>query len=198
MSKLVGSKLRGHKGKQLTKGRRQKRSPVFLLLLLIFWCMFLGWGIELALGATDQLDNLAQETTAVTGTVDNVPERYQLGQELYLKNCGSCHIALPPQVMPSETWRRLLLDLDQHYGKKLDSIFSPSLLMMWNYLRDFSRPLKEEEATPYRVRESRYFQALHPQVDFPEPARLNTCVTCHLGASKYDYRSLTPEWENSP
>lgn len=189
------SKLRGRKREKLTKGRRQRQSPILLLLLLIFWCIFIGWGIELALGATDQ--PLAQGTTAVIGTVDPVPERYQLGQELYLKNCGSCHIALPPQVMPSETWRQLLLDLDQHYGQKLESIFSPSLLMMWNYLRDFSRPLKEEEAIPYRVKESRYFKALHPRVDFPEPARLTTCVSCHPGASEYDYRSLTPDWENS-
>ncbi|MGB7441233.1 MAG: cytochrome C [Coleofasciculaceae cyanobacterium] len=189
------SKLRGRKREKLTKGRRQRQSPILLLLLLIFWCILIGWGIELALGATDQ--PLAQGTTAVIGTVDPVPERYQLGQELYLKNCGSCHIALPPQVMPSETWRQLLLDLDQHYGQKLESIFSPSLLMMWNYLRDFSRPLKEEEAIPYRVKESRYFKALHPRVDFPEPARLTTCVSCHSGASEYDYRSLTPDWENS-
>lgn len=97
-----------------------------------------------------------------------------------------------------ETWRRLLLEPEEHYGQKLQPLIGPSLLMMWNYLQTFSRPPAAKEPIPYRVSESRFFKALHPKVKFPQPVKVGSCVSCHPGAAQYNYRSLTPEWENSP
>jgi len=154
--------------------------------------------MAIALGTPVKPDIVAQATPAVPGTVDPVPARYQLGQELYLENCASCHVALPPEVLPTETWRRLLLEPEQHYGQKLQPMIGPSLLVMWDYLRTFSRPQVAKEATPYRVSESPYFKALHPRVDLPQPVNPGSCVTCHPGVTQYNYRSLTSEWENSP
>ncbi|MGQ4648950.1 diheme cytochrome C [Lyngbya aestuarii] len=196
MSKRARPTIQRRKPKQLTKGHRQRRSPVVLLLVLVFWSILLGWGIELALGATSRPQIVAQATP--TGTVDPVPARYQLGKELYLENCGTCHAALPPEVMPSDTWRQLLLNLNEHYGSRVEPIIAPSVLLIWNYVRDFSRPLGEEESTPYHLTQSRYFQALHPQVEFAETVRPASCVSCHPGAAQYDYRTLAPEWSNSP
>ncbi len=73
--------------------------PKYLVLL---FCLSLSWSLAFA---------IAPRTVAL----DPVPERYQLGLELYLKNCGTCHRALPPAVMPRETWQQLLQD-EQHYG----------------------------------------------------------------------------------
>ncbi|NEO97406.1 MAG: cytochrome C [Symploca sp. SIO2E9] len=192
MLKRVNSRIRQQR--PLLPSRRRQKSPVIVLLLLILTSLCLGWGMELALWSNGKPDLRAQAQVAVKGTVDIVPEGYRLGQQLYLENCGSCHIPLPPEVMPTATWRELLLDLNEHYGKRVDPILRPSLLAMWGYIRQFSRPLKEKEATPYRLTQSRYFKALHPQVEFPETVRPATCVSCHPGAAQYDYRSLTPEW----
>jgi hypothetical protein len=100
--------------------------------------------------------------------------------------------------MPSETWRRLLLEPQEHYGQKLEPMIGPSLLVMWEYLRSFSRPSLEKESIPYRVADSRFFKALHPRVKFPQPAKIDSCLTCHPGVNQFNYRSLTPEWEDSP
>jgi hypothetical protein len=136
-------------------------------------------------------------TTAAIGTVDVVPERQKLGQQLYLENCATCHIGLPPAVMPSQTWRSLLQDAD-HYGSTIKPLVNPEVQIVWQYLRDFSRPLGADESIPYRIYQSSYFQWLHPRVKFPERASLITCISCHPGAGTYDFRSLSAEWQNAP
>lgn len=169
-----------------TKTQRQKRqrSPLIVFLLLL-WSLALGWGLA------------SGERVAAIGTVDPVTSSQKLGQELYLENCATCHIALPPAVLPTETWRQLLQD-PQHYGVELTLLVDPPRLIVWNYLRSFSRLQSKEEEVPYRVAQSRFFKALHPRVKLPTPVNASSCVTCHPGAAEYNFRQLTPEWENSP
>lgn len=157
-----------------------RRGTKYLVLL---FCLGLSWSLAIA---------IAPRTVAV----DIVPERYQLGLELYQKNCGTCHMALPPAVMPRETWQQLLQDA-QHYGVGLQLPIDPPRLLIWQYLQFASRPLVSEEETPYRMRNSRYFQALHPRVKFTSPITISSCLQCHPGAMQYDFRSLTPEWLDS-
>ncbi len=60
----------------------------------------------------------------------------------------------------------------------------------------FSRSqLKDEEEIPYRISESRYFKALHPQVKLPRPLELGSCAGCHVGANEYNFRKLSAEWQ---
>ncbi|NER51928.1 MAG: cytochrome C [Symploca sp. SIO1A3] len=160
MSKRVRSKIR--------LGKRGK-SPVVLFLFLFVWSIGLGWGMSLAVSAR-QPESIAQAATAISGSVDPISERYQQGYKLYLENCSGCHIALPPEVLPTDSWRQILIEIDQHNGKKLE-IIGPIVQIMWNYLRAFSRPQirqTEDEPIPELVRESRYFKALHPRVDLPQ------------------------------
>ncbi len=198
MSKRVRSSIRQRFSRRTEKRGWRKRSPLLLLLLLLGWCMCLGWGMAIAVGSTVKPDIIAQATPEEIGTVDPVASRYQLGKELYLENCASCHVPLPPEVLPSETWRRLLREPQQHYGTQLKPIIGPSLVIMWDYIRAYSRPEKEKQPLPYRISESYYFKALHPRVKIPQPVKPASCVTCHPGAPEYNYRRLTSEWENSP
>jgi len=151
----------------------------------------MGWGLALVTNAQPPVQS---EANAI-GTIDPVPQRYQLGEQLYLENCASCHIALPPAVMPTQTWQKLLQD-SQHYGAQLPLLVDPPRLLVWNYLRAFSRPQSTDEDTPYRVKDSRYFKALHPKVKLPRPLEISSCVTCHPSAAQYNFRRLTPEWRS--
>lgn len=173
--------------------RRQRRSPLLLFLLLLLWSVAVGWGLAMITNAQPSQNTGSQAVT----TVDPIGQRYQLGQEVYLENCATCHIAVPPAVLPTQTWQRLLQD-SQHYGTGLKPLVDPPRLLVWNYLRTYSRSLNKDEEIPYRINESRYFKALHPKVKLPRPVRLNTCASCHPGANEYNFRSLTGEWENSP
>lgn len=174
--------------------RLRRRSPLLLFLLLLLWSIIIGWGLAVITNA-QQTNQNAPPSEAI-GTVDSVPQRYQLGQQVYLENCATCHIGVPPAVLPTQTWQRLLQDT-QHYGVQLKPLVDPPRLLVWNYIRTFSRPLNKEEEIPYRIQESRYFKALHPTVKLPRPINLNSCATCHPGATEYNFRRLTPEWENS-
>ncbi len=150
----------------------------------------MGWGLALVTNAQP-----AQTASDEIGTVDPVPVRYQLGQELYLENCASCHIALPPAVLPTQTWQQILQD-SQHYGVQLPPLINPPRLLVWQYLQTFSRPRTKEEQTPYRLDDSRYFKALHPKVKLPRPIEISSCVSCHSSAANYNFRRLTPEWQS--
>lgn len=115
------------------------------------------------------------------------------GANLYRQSCGTCHLALPPEVMPSEAWRQLLQD-NSHFGQKISLPEGPILQLIWGFMRQNSRPLIEKEETPYRLQESRYFKALHPQVTFATPPRVTSCIDCHPKANLGDFVSLTPKW----
>ena len=189
-----------------SRRRLRRRSPIVLLLLVLCWSMALGWGLAQATETpqaaaqiaqlTPNVENLAPAAASI-GTVDPVPPKYQLGQELYLENCATCHIGLPPAILPTETWRQLLQDR-QHYGQQIKPLVNPSRLIVWDYLRTFSRVQDQEEETPYRIADSRYFKALHPRVQLPRSLTMASCASCHPASAQFNFRRLTPEWENSP
>lgn len=172
------------------KSRRQlRRKPIGLLLVILAWSLAMGWLLALATNA--QGANPGGEVS----TVDVVPAQYQLGQELYLENCSTCHIAVPPAVLPSQTWKNLLQD-SQHYGVQLKPLIDPPRILVWKYLATFSRLQLQEEETPYRVNNSRYFKALHPKVKLPKPVQISSCVSCHPSAADFNFRRLNPESES--
>lgn len=158
----------------------------------------MGWGLaQVSTGKQLRVSQATAPATSEIGTVDVVPQPYQLGQKIYLESCGSCHIAPPPGILPTETWQQLLPD-PQHYGLQITPLVDPPLALVWNYLQTFSRQQRAEERIPYRIEESRYFKALHPRVKLPQSIRFSTCATCHPGAAQYNFRELTSEWKNSP
>ncbi|MBH8556175.1 diheme cytochrome c [Nostocaceae cyanobacterium CENA357] len=170
------------------KSRQLKCRPLGLFLVILAWSLTMGWLLE-------STTNVYSATPASeVGTVDVVPAQYQLGQELYLENCSTCHIALPPAVLPTQTWKNILED-SQHYGAQLKPLIDPPRILVWRYLSTFSRTQLKDEATPYRVNNSRYFKALHPQVDLPRPVQISSCVSCHPSANDYNFRRLSQEWE---
>jgi hypothetical protein len=169
--------------------------PLFLITLLL--SLTLGWGIAHAMdrpnpGPANSPAGSASTSELEIGTVDVVPDRYKLGQELYIDTCAACHIALPPAVLPSQTWQILLQD-SEHYGSTITPPRKPAITLIWNYLSTFSRPLRNDEETPFRMAQARHFKALHPQVKFAEPVTIATCATCHPKADVFNFRALKTE-----
>jgi hypothetical protein len=184
-----------------TTRRRSKPAAVGLVLLLILFTLLMGVGLAQALepkmNPLTPAGKKVERVIPEIGTVDPVSDRDRLGQELYLDSCKSCHLAIPPAVMPTQTWQALLQD-PQHYGVTIDLPQGPEQRILWNYLRNTSRPVaNKEERVPYRVAESRYFKALHPKVKFETKAKLTTCISCHPSAQDYNFRKLSAEAEKS-
>ncbi|MEC4989677.1 MAG: diheme cytochrome C [Oscillatoria sp. PMC 1068.18] len=199
----MSSKRTSKRIKRSRKNQTRKKSPLVLLLLILLWSIILGWGIAIGvetptsqIPATNQpisaSKNLPQKSPSglpqiANKSVDFVPPNQELGLKIYLENCASCHLPIPPAVLPNESWRRILLEPQQHYGKTIQLPIALEVQLMWNYLSYFSRPLQEEEPVPSRIERSRYFQALHPQVDLPNTLNLKNCLTCHPNATQFDY-----------
>jgi hypothetical protein len=174
--------------KRKSGDRPLKRRPLGLIMVILAWSLAMGWLLSLATSAH------SATPTSQIGTVDVVPAQFQLGKQLYLDNCATCHIPLPPEVLPTQTWKNLLQD-SQHYGVQLKPLVDPPRMLVWRYLSTFSRPRLTDEATPYRVNNSRFFYALHPQVELQRPVAISSCVTCHPSARNFNFRHLSEEWE---
>ncbi|WP_052055347.1 hypothetical protein [Myxosarcina sp. GI1] len=114
----------------------------------------------------------------------------QLAKEVYLDNCSSCHVPIPAEVLPTKTWEQILNNPENHYGASLTLPDRVSTLLIWSYLKNNSRPLITGETAPEYVTNSRYLQALHPQVDLPKPTTHQSCILCHPNATELDYITI--------
>ncbi|MGK7906441.1 MAG: hypothetical protein AB4040_04330 [Synechococcus sp.] len=155
-----------------------RRSRWLAIVLSAIVALGLGWGLQ------------AQEDNAVPEWA----EGYRFGAQVYVEACGSCHTALPPEVMPRETWRILLQSAD-HYGVQIEVLQEPFLPAAWKFLQDFSRPRRDDEQIPYRLKNSRFFNALHPDVEFVETVKPTGCLNCHPRANLGDFVRLANEWQ---
>jgi hypothetical protein len=192
---------RSQRRSQLT-GRlavRKKGLLVLFLLLISFWSMALGIGFARA------INHNSNDTSSLTSVSENkdlllansILERFKTSQQLYLETCAGCHIPVPPAVLPTESWKRILENPSSHYGTSVDMIRITQVLL-WEYLATFSRPVSRNEPVPVYITQARYFKALHPRVDLPKPTTLKTCIVCHPAAQQYDYETVSPQWENAP
>src|SRR4051812_38487431 len=123
---------------------------------------------------------------------------------VYLKECGACHMAFSPQLLPSASWRQVMSHLDDHFGDsaKLDASTEQALT---RYLvnnaaerssggesHNIMQSLGPNEV-PQRITEVPYIATLHAAVldpswnGKPRPKRLTDCEVCHVRASRGDY-----------
>jgi hypothetical protein len=156
------------------------------LLLSLFIIITWSCGLGLTLAQVNPNTSIPPQTTLDTG------------KSLYLENCASCHIPIPPEVLPTETWKEILEKPQQHYGTEVTTLVRISQVVIWQYVSTFSRPLRPQEPQPAYVEQSRYFKALHPRVEFTTTINSQSCLKCHPGAQELNYQKLSPEWDNAP
>lgn len=188
--------------KRKSNTRRQSAPAIVgLTLLLILFTVLMGIGLAQAIEPKSMLKLSQPVTQPVTQPLiqpDPVSDRDKAGQTLYLENCATCHLGIPPAVMPTQTWQALLQD-PQHYGINIELPQGTDRRLIWNYVKNASRPIADtSDRVPYRIGDSRYFRALHPKIKFAEKPTLTTCITCHPSAQGFNFRTLTPEAEKSP
>ena len=44
------------------------------------------------------------------------PIDYKIQNELFVKECGSCHTLYPPTLLPKKSWELIMSDLENHFG----------------------------------------------------------------------------------
>lgn len=117
----------------------------------------------------------------------------------YQEECGSCHFAYQPGWLPERSWRKLMVDLENHFGDnaELEAEAQKSILDYLvinaadnsNYKRSkrITGSLKQDEV-PLRISDTVYFKRKHHEIparyikDNKEVGSYSNCVACHTRA----------------
>jgi len=121
--------------------------------------------------------------------------------EAYMKNCGSCHFAYQPGLLPARSWVKII-DRGGHPGGNL-SIDRKAKSEIKNYLEQNSAeksPAKRSRKildsiggdTPVRISEISYIKQKHREISqdvFMRKAigSRSNCVACHRSAARGVY-----------
>jgi cytochrome c5 len=104
---------------------------------------------------------------------------------VYAKECGTCHDAFHPSLLPSSSWRRVMGGLADHFGE--DASLSPSAVAT---LSDWLASGADRFGTaqsPLRITETAWWSLIHRNVA-PEGFKAQkvgsktNCSACHSGA----------------
>ena len=189
---LARSMLSGYKMTEPSAPGAKSRWGVAALLL----ALIVGFGVWWFYYAIDsQLDR-------VRGTSEGAHVKF-VGAALadnpqWRAECGSCHLAYHPNLLPTRSWKNLMATQTQHFGSDLalDAATSAALLdyaiansadkQQTEAAYKIARSLKPAEAplriseTPYWVKKHRNITQVQWQSD-PIKSKAN-CAACHLDA----------------
>ena len=125
--------------------------------------------------------------------------------ELYQEECGSCHFAYQPGLLPKRSWKKMMKisELENHFGD--DAYLEEDYRVeIENFLvknsaddswykrsRKIMASIREDEA-PLRISETRYFERKHDEipkrlVKQKEVRSFSHCSKCHESADKGIY-----------
>lgn len=117
--------------------------------------------------------------------------------------CGACHLAYPPALLPERSWRKIMSGLERHFGQDA-SLDAATAKEITDFLANNSadraggkrgakvmRSLGAKE-TPLRISETSWFVRKHDEVPpqawkRPKVGSAANCTACHPGAERGDY-----------
>ncbi len=130
--------------------------------------------------------------------------------ELYLEECGGCHFAYPPGLLPARGWDELIRGLEDHFGDNAELMDEDRPLIL-DYLIQHAAETSDRRRsvqvarsipstmTPIRISEVPYIKMVHEEI----PARLIDenpkvegrayCDACHVDADKGYYNDANIE-----
>jgi hypothetical protein len=107
--------------------------------------------------------------------------------------CGSCHMAYPPQLLPASSWRPVMSGLDRHFGSDA-SLDAASAAEIGAFLESNAARGKRAavDAGTLRITETPWFRREHREVaalvwkgvSVKTPAN---CGACHTTAERGDF-----------
>jgi len=115
----------------------------------------------------------------------------------YKQECGACHVAFPPGMLPLDSWRRLLSNLPHHYGT--DASLDPATvneLAAWLSANAGTYKRVAEVPPEDRITRSAWFIRKHDEVPgavWKRPAvkSATNCAACHTLADQGDFNEHT-------
>lgn len=108
----------------------------------------------------------------------------------YTAECGSCHVAYPPGLLPVRSWLRIMSGLEDHYGTdaSLDAA-TVQQLSTWLVANAGTYKRVREEPPQDRLTRSEWFERKHRGIE-PAAWKLASvksaanCAACHARAEQ--------------
>ena len=120
----------------------------------------------------------------------------------YIEECGGCHFTYQPELLPSGSWDKILVGLEDHHGEFIE-LDPDSKKIIGEYLKSNAAEYSSAKRavkimrslgsqTPMRITEIPYIHRkhheIHPDVYERDPiGSLSNCSACHSGAEKGFY-----------
>ncbi|MFC1825573.1 diheme cytochrome c [Thermodesulfobacteriota bacterium] len=135
---------------------------------------------------------------------ENHKKRYltPVNNPTYIEECGGCHFTYQPELLPSGSWDKILVGLEDHYGESIE-LDPKSKKVIAEYLKanaadhsNAKRAVKIMRSlgsqTPLRITEIPYIRRkhheIHPDVlNRKSIGSLSNCSACHKTAEKGIY-----------
>lgn len=104
------------------------------------------------------------------------------------KECGECHLAFQPALLPAESWRRMMANLSDHFGDNA-TLPPDKAKAIEAYLVANARNGWRDSAAAARITETRWFVHEHRKIPErvwtrPDILTLSNCAACHKGAEQ--------------
>ncbi len=164
-------------------------TTLFVLLILTA----LTFGLRTALGDDDDDDArdwLRRESIGFAPPAN----------PLYVEECGDCHMAYPPGLLPGASWKRIMSGLEDHFGDnaELDPAVQRKLTAYLiahsaerSHLRRARAVMRSVgDSAPLRITETRWFRHEHDEIPArwvkgnDEVRRFSQCDACHRDAAR--------------
>jgi len=140
---------------------------------------------------------------AVAPPLAQADERYRpVDDKLVLEECGACHMAFQPQMLPKRSWEKIMATLPNHFGEDASLNAEKSRHILTYHLENasdsgwwsgkFLRGVKDSW-TPMRITEIPYWIHEHNEEvpahvwNDPRVKSKANCLACHPRATNGDY-----------
>jgi hypothetical protein len=132
---------------------------------------------------------LSQRAARAEGTI------YKFKDPTYRHECGSCHVAYPPQLLGADGWHELFKGLDRHFGVDA-SLDAKTAGRLESYTVGLAGPISTRPEAPPRITQTHWFRSEHNAVGHAtwrdrRVMQASNCPACHRGAERGDYTDRT-------
>lgn len=96
--------------------------------------------------------------------------------------CGSCHVAYPPALLPAQSWRAVMAGLDRHFGSDASLDPKPRAEIEAFLLKNAGRDRSSSDSAPLRITATAWFKHEHGVMPASSKAKgWPDCAACHRG-----------------
>jgi len=121
---------------------------------------------------------------------------------VYKEHCGACHFNYQPELLPSSSWKKILVQLEDHFGQSFELDPEAQKAVLGYLETNAAERSKSKRAakivrsvggsTPMRITEVPYIKDKHRKVSAsvlhrPSIGSLSNCTACHRRAEEGNY-----------